>query len=106
MSEPRFCFIEIINNDIRLAVIIIRHRLIRIHFNIKKKIKIARMRQFVFRVKLCNIRKPYLCKKITSSENDSSHFAGITGAPKNLLALRSCFPSAFLIFIPIAFIAV
>ena len=63
MSKLHFRFVEIIHNYIRLAVIIIRHRLIGIHLNIEEKIKIARMRQLVFRVKLCDIRKPYLPKE-------------------------------------------
>ena len=60
MSKLHFRFVEINHNDIRLAVIIKRHRLIGIYLNIEEKIKIARMRQLVFRVKLCDIRKPYL----------------------------------------------
>ena len=63
MSKLRFRFVEIVNNHIRLAVIIIRHRLIGVNLNIEKDIKISRMRQFVFRVKFYDIRKPYLSKE-------------------------------------------
>lgn len=106
MSKLRFCFVEIVNHHIRLAVIIIRHRLIGVHLHIEEKIKISRVRQFVFRVEFCDIRKPYLSKEDNILRNRSCHSAGIAGAPKNLLAPQSCFSSAFFIFIPIAFIAV